>query len=113
MSTCNRWTVIPDCSRHDSVPCWLFKDLSDPHKKILLSLFYALPTKLTVDELGSTHTVERMAATFGALTGIPTLPSTLYKALMAARKAEAIETIAQRREASGLLKLATEPEVPA
>lgn len=116
MSTCNRWTVIPNAADPGSVPTWHFKDLAEPHKKILLSLLCALPDKVSVDGLGSTETVVRMSSIFSALTGVPTLPSTLFAALVAARKAGEIETRSERRRAAvNTLKLAPapSPEVPA
>lgn len=37
------WTVIPDCSAPDSVPAWHATELSEPHARILVSLYEAQP----------------------------------------------------------------------
>lgn len=105
-----RWTIAPDCSEPDSVESWHASDLSDPHKKILVSLYESQPN--AIDALGSTDTVVRMAAVFSSLTGIPTLPQTLFAALVALRKNGVIRP---RREVFKFVPLPAQaaPEVPA
>ena len=105
------WTCIPDCSDPTSVGDWHHTDLTDPHRKILLSLFASQPA--SVDSLGSTVTIDRMAATFSALTGVPTLPSTLFAALVGLRKAGLIQPRRKRTSDLKVVKLAPNPEVPA
>lgn len=103
------WTVIPDCSAPDSVPAWHATELSEPHARILVSLYEAQPH--AIDALGSTDTLDRMAYTFAALTGLPTTPATLFAALVALRKNGSIPA---RRQPFKLVPLAqAAPEVPA
>lgn len=102
------WTVIPDCSLPDSVEHWHASDLSEPHRKILVSLYEAQPH--AIDALGSTDTLARMAATFAALTGQATMPSTLFAALVALRKNGMLRP---RKARFTFVPLPTAPEVPA
>lgn len=113
MSSCDRWTVIPDVSDPGSLHDWHHGELSEPHRKILLSLFLAQPS--SVDALGSTDALARMAATFSALTGVPTLPATLFAALVGLRKAGLIQPRRRRTSDLNVVKLAPapSPEVPA
>ncbi len=110
MSLSTTWTVIPDCTEPDSVPHWHYTDLSEVHRRHLLSLYAA--TGESVDALGSTETLARMTAVFSSLTGIPTMPSTLFAALVAMRKAGLIP--ARRQKATKFITLAqSEEETPA
>lgn len=103
------WTVVPDCSAPDSVLDWHASDLTEPQKRIAVSLYEAQPH--AIDALGSTDTLARMAATFSALTGLATMPSTLFAALVALRKNGSIPA---RRQPFKLVPLAQgTPEVPA
>lgn len=108
MSRCqSSWTVIPDCSVPDSVADWHASEMTEPQKRIAVSLYEAQPH--AIDALGSTDTLARMAATFSALTGVATMPATLFAALVALRKNGAIRP---RRQSFRFVPLPT-PEVPA
>jgi len=106
------WTCIPNCADPASVGDWHHTDLTEPQRKILLSLFASQPA--SVDSLGSTDAIARMAAVFSALTGVPTLPHVLFAALVGLRKAGLIAPRRKRTSDQMLVKLAAPgPEVPA
>lgn len=104
MSCEDRWTTIPNANEPDSVSDWHRNDLTEPQRKILLSLYHS--QSLSTDGLGCTDDIARMSALFSALTGVPTLPKTICTALVGLRK-------------DGILKPRTpglrlnNPEVPA
>ncbi len=110
MSLSTVWVTIPDCTEPDSVPHWHYTDLPEVHRRHLLSLYAA--TGESVDALGSTETLARMTAVFISLTGIPTMPSTLFSNLVAMRKAGLIP--ARRQKTTKFITLAqSEEETPA
>lgn len=82
------FTILPDCSQPASVSVWHRTDMDDTQRKILLALYAQQPH--SVDALGSTDTLDRMAAVYSAVTGVPTLPATLFAALVALRKSGSI-----------------------
>lgn len=107
----HRWTTIPDCSEPDSVADWSHTDLTEVHRKHLLSLYAAANTP--VDALGSTETVARMAAVFTSLTGIPTMPYTLFRELVKMRKAGLIPPRDRPQRPTFVKLQQPEPEEPA
>lgn len=107
MSQCLRFTTLPDCSKDTAIADWDHKSLCERDRNILINLVLAQP--LSVDALGSTETLNRMAIVFSAETQIATSPACLFKNLMLMRKAG----VFTRKPLKFRSLAAPSPEVPA
>lgn len=110
MSSCLRFSTLPDCSREAAIPDWDHKSLCDRDRNILIGLVLAQPH--SVDALGSTETLARMALVFSAETQIPTTPACLFKNLMLMRKAKVFSGLRTTGQTYRFVPLPS-PEVPA